>query len=112
MIYLPDKAPSPENIDYNIDMTSYVPEDYTIDDVEVVITGAGNSESPVTLTVHDWSAQPLNVGDTVNRAILFWLSGGTPGVRYRGTIELSDNESTGPTDRRYIREFEVMVRDI
>lgn len=112
MIYLADKAPSPENVDYNLDMRPFIPEGYSIDDVTVEVTAAGNGESPIALSSHDVSTQTIEGGGDDLVAILFWLSGGTPGVRYRGVITMSDTESAGVTDRTYARAFEVEVKDL
>lgn len=110
MIYLADKAPD-DVLDYNLDMSDFIPAGFSIDTLQVEVTAAGNSESPITLESEDVSAQPLNEGDAQQTAILFWLRGGTPGVRYRGRITMSDNQSSSP-DRNYVRQFEVEVKPL
>lgn len=111
MIYLAAKAPG-DDVDYNVSMADFIPAGFSIDTLTMEITGAGNGESPIELSVHDFVSQPLAVGDADNRAILFWLMGGTPGVRYRGEITMSDDESSGDTDRVYVRQFEVEVANL
>ena len=108
MIYLADKAPG-DVVDYELDMTEFVPAGFSIDAVTVVVDAAGNSESPVALTAGNVSAQPLTTDAADSLGVLFWLSGGTAGVRYRGTITLSDDESADP-DRAYVRQFQVEVK--
>lgn len=106
MIYLPAKAPA-DIVDYNLDMTQFIPDGFSIDSLTVDVTAAGNSESPLALSVVSAAPQPL-VDQGNNVAILLWLSGGTSGVRYRGTIHMSDSQSGDP-DRLYERIFEVEV---
>lgn len=110
MIYLADKAPG-DVVDYALDMSEFVPAGFSIDQVTVEVTDAGNTESPVTLVAQDVSSQPLSPDDEFSLEILFWLSGGSPGVRYRGEITLSDDQSVSP-DRSYVRIFEVMVKPL
>jgi hypothetical protein len=110
MIYLAAKAPG-EAMDYNLDMTCFVPTGFSIDSAVVTVTDAGNTESPIELEAFDVSTQPLMEGDTVNLAILFWLRGGTVNTRYRGTIAMSDNQSSNP-DRTYNRRFEIEIQDL
>lgn len=110
MIYLPSKAPG-ELMDYNLDMSCFVPEGFSIDTLTVTVDAAGNTESPLELHVQDVSKQPLKEGDTDYLAVLFWLSGGTSGVRYRGTVSVSDNQSVDP-DRQYRRQFEIEVQPL
>lgn len=111
MIYLAAKAPG-ERLDYQLDMTEFVPAGFSIDTVTVEVTMAGNTESPVALVAADFSALPLTEDAENNLGVLFWLTGGTAGVRYRGVIAMSDNESTGATDREYRRLFEVEIKDL
>lgn len=113
MIYLADKAPSPELIDYTLDMSEFIPEGFSIDEVTVEVTAAGNGESPLLLTVQNATSQPLTdaEGDDDNVVILFWLAGGTVNTRYRGVITMSDDESVDP-DRKYVRQFEVEVKNL
>lgn len=110
MIYLPSKAPG-DVADYNLSMTQFIPAGVSIDTVAVEVDAAGNSESPITLTAIDVSFQPVEEGDAESQAILFWLTGGTAGVRYRGRIMVSDSQSADP-DREYVRRFEVEVDDL
>lgn len=110
MIYLAEKAPA-DVVDYSLDMREFIPAGFSIDNADVEVTAAGNGESPLTLTAQDVVTQPLGDGDEDNVVILFWLAGGTPGVRYRGRITMSDNESSSP-DRNYVRQFEVEVADL
>lgn len=111
MIYLAAKAPG-DVADYDLNMSEFLPDGFSIDAVSVVVDAAGNSESPITLTAIDAISQPVEVGSPPqNIVILFWLTGGTPGVRYRGTITMSDNQSTDP-DRETVRRFEVEVEDL
>lgn len=108
MIYLDDKDPDDE-VDFSVDVSDFFPEGFSIDDTDVEITGAGNSESPIELSVVSFFAQPAAVGVLLDTVVVFWLAGGTEGVRYRGRIRISDDESVSP-DRRYSRAFEVMVK--
>lgn len=110
MIYLPAKAPG-ETMDYDLDMSPFIPTGFSIDFLSVEVTDSGNGESPLTLSAVDSSTQPPVVGGAFNTSILFWLTGGTAGVRYRGLIVMSDDESMSP-DRTYRRKFEIEVRPL
>lgn len=111
MIYLAEKAPA-DVVDYNLNMSEFVPPTFSIDNsLTVEIEGAGNSESPITLQAFDVSAQPVAEGDETNICILFWLRGGTPGVRYQGRISFNDNQSSDP-DRTYERLFQIEVEPL
>lgn len=112
MIYLASKAPG-DVVDYNLDMSEFVPAGFSIDTLSMAITDAGNTESPITLVVEDSFTQPLDHDDTggFSLAVVFWLAGGTPGVRYQGTITMSDNQGMDP-DRTYVRLFQVEVEPL
>lgn len=108
MIYLAEKAPA-DVVDYQLDMSEFIPAGFSIDAFTVDVTAAGNSESPLALEAFDPTSQPLVEGGEQNVVIVFWLRAGTPGVRYQGKISISDNQSGGSTDRKYERLFEVEV---
>jgi hypothetical protein len=108
MIYLTEKAPA-DIVDYNLNMSEFVPAGFSIDNtLTVEIEDAGNGESPLALEAFDVSAQPFSEEDTDNICIVFWLRGGTAGVRYQGRIAFNDNQSSDP-DRTYERLFQVEV---
>lgn len=111
MIYLPEKAPA-DIVDHNLNMQEFVPAGFSIDNsLTVVVEDAGNGESPLSLEAFDASAQPVDEDHTNNICIVFWLRGGTAGVRYRGRIAFNDNQSSDP-DRTYQRLFEVEVENL
>lgn len=110
MIYLKPKAPA-DVVDYLIDMTEFVHAGFSIHTVTVEIEAAGNGESPLTLTAEDVEAQALTEGAEQSLGVLFWLAGGTAGVRYQGRISVADNPSSDP-DRSYERLFQVEVEPL
>lgn len=112
MIYLPDKAPG-DLMDYSLDLSTFFPEGFDIDDIEITIEDSGTGESPITLTIEgDPFAQQVEEGVGGNAVLVFWLNGGTAKTRYQGRIRISDDESTDPTDRKYERLFQILVTDI
>lgn len=111
MIYLAEKAPA-DVVDYNLNMSEFVPATFSIDNtLTVEIEAAGNGESPLSLEAFDVSSQPVEEGDGPRICIVFWLQGGTPGVRYQGRIAFNDNQSSNP-DRAYERLFQIEVADL
>lgn len=104
---LPDKDPE-DRLDYQIDLAAFIPTTFALDSQSVEIEAAGNSESPIALTVSDVHPVPGCAGGSLNTAILFWLSGGTPGVRYTGKITASDNAGISP-DRFSVHRFYIRV---
>lgn len=112
MIYLAAKGPD-EIQDYNLNFDEFIPGLFAIDSVDMFITDSGNGESPLALSVTNFVTQPetADTSDTRLICVLFWLQGGTPGVRYRGQIKITDNESAIPK-RTYDREFEVEIRQL
>jgi hypothetical protein len=110
VIYLKPKAPA-DVVDYLVDMTEFVHAGFSIHTVSVEIEAAGNGESPMTLTVEDVAAEPLIEGAPVSLGVLFWLAGGSPGVRYQGRISIADDPADDP-DRSCERLFQVEVEPL
>lgn len=112
MIYLADKPPA-DTVDYVADFLEFVGPEYEIDSVSVTVDAAGFGESPLELIVIEGQTVAVNSPCDATRltAIQFWLTGGTGGTRYRGTITISDDASADP-DRSISRQFEIMVKKV
>src|SRR5580765_8007575 len=106
-IELPDKD-ADDLLDYQIDMAEFVVSPYHVDSETVEIEAAGNGESPISLTVEDVGAASGCGGPSRPTAVLFWLRGGTRGVRYRGKVTVSDDAELSP-DRLFTKWFYVVV---
>jgi|SRR5579862_812486 len=101
---------SAEVIDYTVDLTACLSDPASLTDVSVTIDAAGNGESPPDLAVEDAQPVALESGG-LEKAVIFWLSGGTSGVRYRGAITFGDDQafaSPSPARRR-TRWFYVVI---
>ncbi len=101
---------SGDTIDYTVDLSAYLSDPASLENVTVSIDAAGNGESPPELTVEDAQPVALESGG-LEKAVLFWLVGGTSGVRYRGAIQFGDDQAFGspsPTRLR-TRWFYVVV---
>lgn len=91
IVELPGKF-SDDVMDYVVDLSAYVDDAAAIDNVSVSIDAAGNGESPPEMEASDAEAIAVESGG-LNKAVHFWLSGGTSGVRYRGVIEFGDDQA-------------------
>lgn len=91
-------------LDYRIRFKNVPPA--SLDTQTVTVEDAGNGESPPELIVSDSSIIADGAGRRVE--VLFWLDGGTRGVRYRGKIVASDDASTDP-DRQYVEYFMIEI---
>lgn len=99
-----------DTIDYTVDLSAYLAEGASLQDIDVSIDASGNGESPPELSVVDAQAFALESGG-LERAVLFFLEGGTAGVRYRGLIRFGDDQAFGSpsTTRRRSKRFYVVV---
>lgn len=97
-------------LDYQVDFTDLIPAPYVLDGETITIVAAGNGESVPALTVSHIASVVPSCGGSGGRetAVLFWLTGGTRGVRYKGKIEVSDNASSTP-DREINRYFYIEI---
>lgn len=101
---------SDDVVDYTVDLAAYLSDPASLTDVSVTIDASGNGESPPDLVVEDAQPTALESGG-LEKAVIFWLSGGTSGVRYRGVIQFGDDQTFGspaPTRRRS-RRFYVVI---
>jgi len=101
---------SADVIDYVVDLSAYLGDGASLMDVSVEIDAAGNGESPPELSVTDAQAYATESGG-LERAVLFYLEGGTSGVRYRGLIRFGDDQTLGSPSatRRRSKRFYVVV---
>ncbi len=114
-IELDDKDPEAKS-DYAIDFAAVLDPGTELMGTPVVeIEAAGNGESPVEMDSADISiVAPLEpVGSPpLNTVVLFWLTGGTSGCRYRGKIKCDATtvgSSPSPT-RTVIKRFYIVAR--
>lgn len=109
VIELPPKY-SADVLDYQVDFTKLIPAPYVLDDESVEIIAAGNGEVSFDLVASHIASVVPSCGGSGGRetAVLFWLQGGTPGVRYKGKITVSDNASGAP-DREINRYFYIEI---
>ncbi len=101
---------SDDVVDYIVDLSAYLSADASLENVTVEIDAAGNGESPPEMTVTDSQVYAIESGQPA-QSVLFWLSGGTSGVRYRGAITFGDDQVIGsPTPtRQRTRWFYIVV---
>jgi hypothetical protein len=93
--------------DYLVDFTALLDAGDDIDTLAVTIDAAGNGESPPALAVV--GAQPVALlpgSPALATAAAFWLSGGTPGVRYAGKIKATGEGSPAPVS---VKRFYIVV---
>ncbi len=89
-------------LDYTVDLSAYLSDPASLTDVDVYIDAAGNGESPPELSALDAQSTAMESGG-LEKAVVFWLEGGTSGVRYRGVIQFGDDQaptSPGPGRQR------------
>lgn len=94
-----DKDPE-ANSDYVVDFLGVIALGSVLTGSPTVeIESAGNGESPVEMDATDVTlvAAPDSPGSPPNHtAVSFWLTGGTPGVRYRGKIKVDSTAGGSP----------------
>jgi hypothetical protein len=95
-------------LDYLVDFSVLLDDGAQINTLEVSVEAAGNGESPPSLVVLDAEAIPLpDTGSpALNVQAYFWLSGGTPGVRYAGKIKATGEGSPAPVS---VKRFYIVV---
>lgn len=107
-IKLPDKDPQ-EVLDYKVDFGNLLPSGVYLDDASVSIESANNGESPIALAATSVQIVVNDASPQLLSRVLFWLRGGTEGVKYTGVVTASDNQGASP-DRKYVRRFTVKVK--
>lgn len=104
----------PEEVsDYLVDFAPLLPEGAQLSGTPTVtIEAAGNGESP-TLEAQDVSlasGEPPVGSPPLETAVLFWLSGGTDQVRYRGKIKVQLPSTGSPAPARtLVKRFYIVA---
>jgi hypothetical protein len=109
-----DKDPEARS-DYEIDFAAVIDPGFELTGNPVVdIEAAGNGESPIELTSEEPSvvAPPDSTGSPpLATAVLFWLTGGSTGCRYRGKIKCDTTGAGSPAPTRtLVKRFYVVIR--
>ncbi len=115
-VYLEFDDKDPEaTADYEVDFAALIDAGFELTGTPTIeIEEAGNGESPLEMSVVDASivAPPDSPGSPpLATATLFWLTGGTSGVRYRGKIRCDASAAGSPAPvRSLVKRFYIVAR--